>query len=317
MTTQLLTPAPARPPPTDPRPPRTAPGLAALRALAEPVRHAPGAGVVWTLIVAIPTFGVLPGLWWALGWRKFVAVERRRYLALAEWVKFNASHPAADQLERRARAMGKGSPLLWIVMCCLMATIVYGFVIGQDNPKFLLGYGYRWLNAPNAVFWTHPHNADGVEWLIWGWVFLVAAYAVHWSQVQAYAARVRKFLDAFNTVALHDSLAPVFLQPIGSGIRPLWALAAFFLLLAGAPWGIPLMLAGAVQRRYTRHAGPAAGAAVLDRVWDWAALNRPPGAAAPSRQRCATAGCKMPLPAGSRFCPRCGARTSPSVDRVA
>ena len=134
-------------------------------------------------------------------------------------------------------------------------------------------------------------------------------------------------LEEFNTVALHDGLSPVFLQPIGTGIRPLWAIGAVLLILNSAPWGVAMMLAGAVQRRYTRRAEPALSGALACRVRDLAAIRHraPLLAAAPTpapappkvRLRCATDGCRMPLPAGAVFCPRCGSRAVAPLDRVA
>jgi hypothetical protein len=202
--------------------------------------------------------------------------------------------------------------------------------LGPDAP---IDSTYRFLPAADGLF--EFNSADPTVllrqsvFIAWSGL-LTIAYLCHWLQVQLHARDVRCLLDEFNTVALHDGLSPVFLQPIGTGIRPLWAIGAVLLILNSAPWGVAMMLAGAVQRRYTRRAEPAVSGLLACRVRDLTAIRRQVALTAPAataataapalpkvRLRCATDGCRMPLPTGAVFCPRCGSRAVAPLDRVA
>jgi hypothetical protein len=186
-----------------------------------------------------------------------------------------------------------------------------------DAGGMLMGSAFR------ALARHRPHGLD-LLLVAWG-LGLSGAYFCQWLQVQLHARSVRKLLDSFNEVVIDEALAPVFLEPVGFAVGPLWLLAGVLLVAVGAPWGICFMLAGGVQSRYVRRVSPRLRSQLAQRVRDMMLLRRPsPARPAPAadargytRTRCDTPGCRMPLPASAKFCPRCGVRSAGPVDRVA
>jgi hypothetical protein len=89
---------------------------------------------------------------------------------------------------------------------------------------------------------------------------------------------------------------------------------------AGAYWGVPLMLAGAVQRRYISRTSARVRAEAADRVRTILLLRRPvmrvPPFARPTIL-CRTPNCRAPIPMLANFCARCGARAGRVMSDVA
>lgn len=337
LTTTSHAPRPAPPPGPRVAPPAACDVPASVAsARREPGRlipGSPGAGVVGTFLIGVLTFGLFPIIAWALRWSGYVAAERRHYHGVAEWLRQHSRHPSVGRFAERVAAL-RGRPVLSVLaVACSVLTItlfVAAFVpLGPDAP---IEATYRFLPRTDRLFDFNSGNPTVMlrQSVFLAWSGLLAiAYFCHWLQVQLHARDVRRMLDEFNTVALHDGLSPVFLQPIGLGVRPLWAIGAVLLILNSAPWGVAMMLAGAVQRRYTRRAEPALSGAMACRIRDLAAIRRQAPSPAPAsssgpttvvpkvRLRCTTDGCRMPLPAGAVFCPRCGSRAVAPLDRVA
>ncbi len=144
---------------------------------------------------------------------------------------------------------------------------------------------------------------------------MAAVFACQWAQVHLHARAVRSFLDQFNRLAIHEALAPTFLPHVGIGLRPVWLVGAAAMIAIGSPWGAVMMLAGAVQRRYGRAISPVVRQSLANRLREMASL-RGPMLRAPTLRvaqavpaadnRCAAERCQSPLPAGARYCPRCG-----------
>ena len=92
------------------------------------------------------------------------------------------------------------------------------------------------------------------------------------------------------------------------------------LIGAGAFWGLPLMLAGAVQRRYISRTSARGRAEAADRVRTILLLRRPV-ARVPSFARatilCRNERCRAPIPLLANFCARCGARAGTVMSDVA
>jgi hypothetical protein len=177
-------------------------------------------------------------------------------------------------------------------------------------------------SAFRALAEHRPRGLDVLQ-IVWA-LGLSAAYFCQWLQVQLHARSVRKLLDVFNEVVIDEALAPVFLEPVGFAVGLLWLSAGVLLIALGAPWGVCFMLAGGVQSRYTRRVSPRLRAQLAQRVRDMMLLRRAsPAPPAPAdgrgytRTRCETPGCRIPLPASAKFCPRCGARSAGPVDQVA
>ena len=297
-------------------------GAALVRDLSAPVEPRSPSLVVG-LALSFATFGIVPALLWPLRFAKFAHQQKRDLLRLAKWVSLNAPHPATKRLSEAAAGV-EFRTILWVLAltCCAALGVVYLAVLpvtrGSPDPwDVLFGSAFRSLSR------RHPRGFDvlHVAWVLG----LSAAYFCQWLQVQLHARSVRKLLDVFNEVVIDEALAPVFLEPVGFAVGLLWLGAGVLLFALGAPWGICFMLAGGVQSRYTRRVTPRLRSLLAQRVRDMMLLRRPaPGRPAPAgdargytRTRCETPGCRMPLPASAKFCPRCGVRSAGPVDRVA
>ena len=329
-----------------------------MRELRAPIRDAPRAEVFGTFFAAVITFGLYPAVIWPLRFRQVIDAERMRLGRLAQWLESRdgfdgfdkltagrltaGGHPDAPRLRLAADAI-RFRPLLYLIgFASCAAWIVLFFACGGTLfPRHSL--------LIDSTYWFHPVLLSDELWfrqflhyrghaplrvvrtaLYTGWVAALSlAFVAHWLQVQLHAGSVRRFLDGFNKIAIHEGLSPVFLLPVGSGLRPMWVLGAIVMAWMNAPWGIPLMLAGSVQRRYVARVGPEMRNALATRMREMTLLPRPApvptppaprparaAAAADTRRRCTTEGCRLPLPAGARFCPRCG-HAAPRVDRVA
>ena len=103
-------------------------------------------------------------------------------------------------------------------------------------------------------------------------------------------------------------------------MHPLWIMGAVALLAMGAAWGVPLMLAGAVQRRYISRTSARVRAEAADRVRTILLLRRPvmrvPPFARPTIL-CRTPNCRAAIPMLASFCARCGARAGTVISDVA
>ena len=208
-----------------------------------------------------------------------------------------------------------------LTVCAALGVVYLALVptlgAAPDAWDALFGSAFRGLSS---------HQGTGGSFLYVAWSIGVSvAYLMQWVQVQLHARSVRRLLDVFNEVVIDEALAPVFLEPVGFAVGLLWLAAGVLLIAVGAPWGVCFMLAGGVQGRYTRKTFPRLRSQLAQRVRDMALLRRPspsrpeaaPAARGYTRTRCETSGCRMPLPASAKFCPRCGVRSAGPVDRVA
>jgi hypothetical protein len=93
-----------------------------------------------------------------------------------------------------------------------------------------------------------------------------------------------------------------------------------FLFLFNAPWGVVAVLAGGAQRRYITWTSRSTRSDVGQRLRAML-LRRRPATGLPvsvyQRDRGIGPLCRAEMPRGVNFCPRCGTRQRPQVNRVA
>ena len=297
-------------------------GAALVRDLGAPIGPR-SPGLITGMALSAVTFGILPALLWPFRFAKFAQQQKRDLGRLARWVSLSTPHPSTKRLSEAAAGVEfRPALLVMALMCCAAIGVVFlalisGMPAGYDPGKALLGSAFGRLAE---------YSGPGFALLFVAWaVGLSVGYLCQWVQIQLHARSVRKLLDVFNEVALDEGIAPVFLEPVGFLVGPLWLAAGVLLLVMGAPWGVCFMLAGGVQSRYTRRVSPQLRALLAQRVRDMLLLRRPFPGRAPhpddsrgyTRTRCETPGCRMPLPVSAKFCPRCGVRSAGPVDRVA
>lgn len=318
------------------------PAEVAMRGLRAPIRDAPRAGVFTAFVAAVITFGLYPAVIWPLRFRQVIDADRFRLGRLAQWLEARGSHPDAPRLRLAADAI-RFRPLPYLIG--FVSCAAWALMFFACGGSFSLGHSM----LLESTYSFHPALIENTEWprqflhsgwrapphvlrtaLYAGWVAALSLASItQYHQVQKHAGSVRRFLDQFNKIAIHEGLSPVFLPPLGSGVTPMWVVGAIVMVWMNAPWGVLLMLAGSVQRRYVARVGPEMRNALATRMREMTLLPRSAPVAAPvapkparngviadARRRCTTEGCRLPLPAGARFCPRCG-RAAPRVDRVA
>ncbi len=318
----------------------------AIRDLRDPIRDAPRSEAFTTFFAAVITFGLYPAVMWPLRFRQVIDAERRRFGRLAQWLEARGrfdnlaagTHPVAPRLRISADAI-RFRPFLYLIgFASCAAWVLLFFACGgrlgshhsllmastySSHPALLADNNWAILflhRGPYAPLWAVRDS------LFAAWVAALSlAFVTHWAQVQLHAGSVRRFLDEFNKIAIDEGLSPVFLSPVGSGVRPMWVAGALVMAWMNAPWGIPLMLAGSVQRRYVVRVGPDMRSALATRVREMTLLPRPATVppvprtarnAVDVRARCTTEGCRQPVPAVRGFA-RVAAGAAPRVDRVA
>jgi hypothetical protein len=154
------------------------------------------------------------------------------------------------------------------------------------------------------------------------WVLgLGTAYLAMALQVHFRAVDVGRFVAKFSQIATSEGVNKVKATSLGTTLRPLWIAGGVLFWLVGAPWGLVAMLAGAAQRRYITFTSRQTRADLAQRLRTMLLRRRPSaaGLAVPVylRDRCVEPLCRAEVLRGASFCPRCGTRQKPQVNRVA
>jgi hypothetical protein len=287
-----------------------------LRSLSRNFRGHFSWGVVSTFFIALVSFGVAPLLRWTQNLNRYVRLERTQLWHLAEWLRLQTAHPDAARLPddaEKIRWRGALAAASWAWLGAVVAFMV-ARLWDADVPGQALWHS-TWAAR------VAPREFDFRPDVHFAWVIgLSVAYALHWLHLQLHAGDVGRFIDKLNRVLEWEGVAPLSRPGVGIGIQPLWVLAAVGLCTAGAFWGVPLMLAGAVQRRYISRTSARVRAEAADRVRTILLLRRPvmrvPPFARPTIL-CRTPNCRAPIPLLANFCARCGARAGTVTSDVA
>jgi len=278
--------------------------------------HVPAApGVAGSVLFALVTFGVGPLISWPLRFRDFADAERTRLLRLCDWLRLRTGDDArVVALRDDVDGLGVFDTLQWVAWLCAASFTIYllatlsafdlpgGRVVATVEATYAaerlhvvrLPSGQGVLVGPAGQL---PYSV--IERLHRAWLGLVGVgYAAHWLQVRRHAVRVRRAVEQFNGIVAGMNVAPVVAPTVGIGLRPLWALAGAALVAGGVGWGLPFALAGGLQSRAVQTRFVRARHAVAARL----------GAVA-RRQTigaCTNPQCRAAIPAGARFCARCG-----------
>jgi hypothetical protein len=290
-----------------------------LRSLSRSFRGAYSWGVFTTLLVGVASFGVLPLLRWTQQFHRYVRLERQQLWHLAEWLRLQTAHPDAAKLpaeteEIRWRTALAATSLAWLG--ALLAVFALDLTLRGTYPLPFVDWLVSWTYGQRLATGKTRADLHGVWTLC-----LCIAYALHWLHVQFHAGDVRRFVEKFNRVLEWEGAAPLTPPRVGIGLHPAWMIAAAgIMFVGGAYWGLPLMLAGAVQRRYISRTSAHLRAEAADRVRTMLLLRRPamrvPVLARPTIL-CRTPGCRAPIPLLANFCARCGGRAGTVVTDVA
>ena len=291
--------APAFPPavqqPGEPSPDRSALGL-----LSTPLVSA---------AVAVVTFGLLPAVVWPIRWATLLDRERGFYRELAGWWRRRADPTDAKQLDE-VLAVLRPRPMLvvlpWLAAAFVAAMLAVGvYLDGADSLRNVTFLGHRrWdrllLFDSQSPMAEHLHQF----WLCG----LTVAYAIQFYAVRSHSRAVSELTRWANRMGRANGLPKVKNEAGRMGLSPLWWVAGAAVWYYGGWWAIPMVLAGAAQRRYADVASPRLQLALGEQAARVVSLTGGlDDAVGPAVSRfCPSPTCGLRLPAAARFCSRCG-----------
>jgi hypothetical protein len=259
------------------------------------------AGPVWALLFAFGTLGLGPAFFWAGKWANFVRRDRRFWLDVIAAVRpaatTHADASALDDLTRRISA-----PRIHPLICWLgtLSVAFFTFAAFGDRPES--------TDIWHALFYHRlgPYRIehDNLEFARWVWHWgLFAIFIVQWYAVRSYAASIHELVRWTNGRAKKFGLPVARGQALKTGLFPWWLIVMGALVFNHAWWGIPMVMAAALARRYTGRSSEALRAAVSLQLDSKQAF---PNVVGPDVRYCAGPGCGRRLPEVAKFCPRCG-----------
>jgi hypothetical protein len=258
------------------------------------------ASPVLSSLAGVVSFGLLPLLIWPQRWEAAVETDRRDLGALAAWWQRAAGPAQAQQLGAAANSLGGAAG----VSSFLLTAVA---VSGSLLLTWLLWHGVTVEHLLAIAYRPHPlfrliHDRPRELRLSQLWMaMLVVAYGLHYLTIRSHVSAIKRYVAAADAAASSVGLQWRSHRYVFRGLGPMWIVCGVAMCGAGLWWGAPLVMAGARQRQYLRQVRPRLRG-------DMAAMARAAMGPPPARfARCATAGCKAPLPMSARFCPRCGA----------
>lgn len=293
-------------------------GGAVLLSLSRPMPDKGMWGLARTLLAGVLSFGLWPLFEWIKRFGDMARGEIVQWEHLVEWLRLRSGHPQAAQLTRWIPRTDKGLLLRGVSMVCGVG-VVWAFVLhlhGQYSWAAVMGSTYRFGQQPAIGLGDITARRLFTVWT----VGLGLGYLAHWLNVVLHVRATERLIGQINTLARTEGLGPMPVPAGGWGIRPMWLAAGILLTTCGAGWGLPMMLAGALQRRYVLAGGRRMRGMAAERLR--AMLNlRHPSAAMPMpvmlRRRCGNPVCRTTVSMAANFCPRCGSRLWASVDQMA
>jgi hypothetical protein len=286
-------------------------GGAVLISLSRPMSNAFSWGWLRTLILAGITLGIAPLFALSKRMRQSTASERAQLWHLAEWVRTNCGEDASPLVQAAEQVRVRPILSLFPPLCGLIALFVLLFTGIRYEPSLeaLLDATFRYF--PASAQGSAPYWADTV-FAAWT-VPLGIGYISLWLAGQMQQNAVRRFVRMFGVFAQREGASDVPMPRPSLGLRPLWLIAGIGLALGGAIWAIPMMLAAAAQRRYTKRIGVATRVKLAQSVREIMHQHRPEVPApmpVTLLRTCPGDRCAAKLPPAASFCPRCGTRVS-------
>jgi hypothetical protein len=297
---------------------------AVVHSLSRPITGKTSPNVVLSFVFGALSFGIVPLIYWPRRFGRFVVAEQQQYWHLVEWLRIRTGDEEAAKLRDSVRDTGPIATT-WVVPTILIALLVMKFVSIFNVPVFALSHllDVTYFAGP----WIGPHYGQSYYrgighgpalYGIWN-ACLLLAYGSHWLHVQQHASDVNRLIRRLNMILMKQHLPPVPLFSIGIGFRPLWFAAGLIGLAHGAFWAIPACFAGALHQRYVRKTSTRIRGELAQRV-NMLLQQQRPAINVPMphgfRTVCRNEKCGKIVPAGARFCPRCGA-SAPNGNAVA
>lgn len=210
----------------------------------------------WTvvLLLGLLTAGLLPLVILLLRFRTFATSEKFQLEHVTEWLK-TRGHDWLE-LDQATDRLGRS----W--RCCVasgLAGALIAFIVAVMHVLF-----FR-----RSVFelWQIVPFADrGISMTAYVVAVTVAYLVGYGIGMRAYVGNVRAFADAFNFAMRRDGLPDIGVRPRDAMPHWTWITCGIVLALFGCLWGLPMMLAAGVHRRYTNTLSQSMRAEIADRI---------------------------------------------------
>jgi len=244
-------------------------------------------GAILSFALSLVTFGLLP-LWiWGQRWMRFSSAQRRDLTQMAIWYRQRVPPAHATRIDLAVNQFRWGSSL------AVIPILVFAGVGSLIGWLFFQGFSVQQIvdmtyRDRMIYFWWNGANVALEPRAIW-MVALLLGYACQWMAVRSHTMAVDSL-----AAAIGGSPLPAVTR---SGLNFVWIAAAIGFCCIHAWWGIPLVLAGAMQRWYVRFGGPRMRSALAEQV------RRSAGG---PMKICRTYRCGARLAPEASFCPRCG-----------
>jgi hypothetical protein len=251
-------------------------------------------------VLSILSLGLLPAVVWPLRWATFLQRERGYYREMTAWWQRRATPADAGQLnpvlaELRPRPVMIMLP--WLAVLFILLTLVFTVPFNLlDVPRLAdatIGYGLLSYHGSHAARQFHQ---------VWAWS-LFFAYSCQWYAVRSHGRALGVLVRWTNQRATAIGARGVPNEAARLGLGPMWIVVGTVLCFTGSWWAIPMVLAGAAQRRYAELGTARLTAALGAQASDVVAAG---GGDGQSTRFCPAPGCGARLPAPARFCGRCG-----------
>ena len=290
---------------------------------------APGrsSGAIMAALQCVISFGLLPLIIWPARWAEFVESERHDLLDLAMWWRRRVSPADAAQLDRITRKL-RPRPILMVLpwlaagfnVVLMIALLARGddlnrlweltFKHASTSPVYINHFlqiegrgSWRISDDPmQGMNWV-PATSPIEENLYTVWIAtLCVGYGIHMFAVRSHARAVRSLVRWTNRIGSDNQFLRVRNDAMKPGIHPLWILLGFIMVVHHVWWAIPMVFAGALQRRYCMQSSPAIRIALAGQARDAFAVVQTGG----GERFCPSGHCGARLPSPAKFCPRCG-----------
>jgi hypothetical protein len=298
-------------------------------------------GPVKTGLLALVSGGLLPLILLPRKFQKFIGAEQQQLWHFAEWLRLQFPSPETERFQEAVSKL-RFRWIIWVLSLLFAAGAVawawhdlvplarrpvvlldpIGLRVQLPSlvpvtPRFLFSFTAR-LPAIVKQFATVPRVLIAAEGFT---LLLIGAHVLALWQIMLHVADLRNVTELFNRAAKKHGLEPVAPPRRQLGLDVVWILCAVALIVLGAWWGVPMMLAAAAQARYITGEGRRFRLALSARAYNLLAQRRPviyvpmPKAL---RGKCPRDNCNGVVRGGETFCPACGTRVlAPMEPKVA
>lgn len=265
-------------------------------------------GVGTTLVAAVLSCGIAP-IVAMLGWlRGVIRQHEQQFWHLGEWLRLQTGDPDAAELQKLAQQI-QFRPALAAGTAIGLAVAIVGLLMHFNSMPFD-------IRAVFAFAYEFPRGLLGILFSMG----LIGASACNWIHSSIHQQSVERCVRFFNTMAEEHGLEPIPLAGPDLGLRPLWIGGGVLLTIAGAIWGVPVMVAGGAHRRYTIGTSVLIRSMLAERMRTILETRRPPirvPAPVVAARTCVRPNCRAPIHSAAGYCPRCGTKAARLMDVVA